>query len=136
VASLHQTYFLLPVAAIAVTGVLFAQQSSSEGPKALVTDYFASNISAPPLSVRADPFYKKYTDATGIPVISSEKVPDLVLIVARDIVSHMLAKRSDMREAMIAQFFKVEVMAESEGTMDLPEHRDWKKPAIMTGSRR
>src|SRR4051794_33006525 len=31
---------------------------------------------------------------------------------------------------MIAQSFKVEVRAQSEGTMDLPEHRDWKKPAI------
>ena len=117
------------LAAILTASLLLAQQSEDR-PKPLLTDYFAANISAPPLEIRADPFYKKYTDATGIPVISSEKVPDLALIVARDIVTHVLAKRSDIREAMIAQNFKVEVMAESEGTMDLPEHRDWKKPAI------
>ncbi len=128
--SLRTTYTLLPIAVIAGSAFLLAQQSPSGRPKPLLTDYFAANISTPPLSIRADPFYKKYADATGIPVISSEKVPDLALIVARDIVNHMLAKRSDIREAMVAQFFKVEVMAESEGTMDLPEHRDWKRPAI------
>lgn len=117
------------VATIAATGLLIAQQPS-ERSKPLLTDYIAANISPPSPEIRADPFYKKYTDATGIPVISSEKVPDLALLVARDIVIHMLSKRADVREAMMAQFFKVEVMAESEGTMDLPEHRDWKKPAI------
>src|SRR4051812_4280199 len=115
---------------MAATAFLLAQQSSSDRPKALITDYFSANISAPPVAVRADPFYTKYTGATGVPVLSSQKVPDLALIVARDIVNHMLAKRADIREAMIAQFFKVEVMAQSEGTMDLPEHRDWKKPLI------
>lgn len=97
--------------------------------KPLLTDYAAANISAPPAELNLDPFYKKYTDAVGIPITSSEKVPDAALLVARDIVIHMLAKRSDIREAMVQGKYRVGVMAQSEMTTDIPEHRNLKKPA-------
>ena len=40
-----------------------------------------------PESLGVSPFYKKYADALGIPVVASEKVPDAALLVARDIVN-------------------------------------------------
>ncbi|HYW45207.1 MAG TPA: hypothetical protein VE959_20255 [Bryobacteraceae bacterium] len=94
----------------------------------LLKDYVAANITAPPAGLGIDPFYKKYTDALGIPITSSEKVPDAALLVARDIVIHMLAKRPDLRESMVSQKYRVGIMAQTEMTTDLPEHKNLKKP--------
>src|SRR5262245_11750606 len=87
-------------------GCLFAQD------KPLLADYIAGNISAPPAELELDSFYTKYSNALGIPITSSAKVPDAALLVARDIVIHMLAKRPDIREAMIAGKYRVGVMAQ------------------------
>ena len=95
----------------------------------LVTTYEKAMISAPPESLQLDPFYKKYTDAYGIPIVSSEKVDDAAVLMARDIVNYMLLKRPDVREVMVSRQSRVLVMAKSEFEMDLPERRDWKKPA-------
>jgi hypothetical protein len=100
------------------------------GQTPLIGNYTSAAITAPPDSVRADSFYKKYADALGIPVLSSEKVPDAALLVARDIVIHMLANRPDIRGAMVAEHWRVGVMAQTELTTDIPEHRNLKKPSI------
>src|SRR6185295_13306794 len=101
---------------------------SQEKPKPLIENYIRASISSPPDSLNLDPFYKKYTDALGIAIVSSEKVPDAALLVARDIVIHMLAKRPDLRNEMVRKKMRVGVMAESESTTDVPEQRNWKKP--------
>jgi len=97
---------------------------------AIVQSFATSMITAPPPELGLDPFYKKYTDAFGIPVVSSEKVDDNALLMARDIVNYMLLKRPDVRAVMIQKKSRLLVMARVEGEMDLPERRDWKKPAI------
>jgi cyclophilin family peptidyl-prolyl cis-trans isomerase len=98
---------------------------------ALVRDYVSASISTPPSSFGWDTtFYRKYVDALGIPIISSARVPDEAVLVARDIVIHMTAKRPDVRAAMIERGTRVGVMAITEMTTDIPEQRDWKKPAI------
>jgi len=98
---------------------------------ALITGYGAATITAPPASLGLDvEFYKKFTSAGGIPVISSARVPDEALLVARDIVNHMLLNRPELREYMVANGQRVGVMAIDEMTTDIPEQRDWKKPAI------
>jgi hypothetical protein len=61
-----------------------------------------ANIGPVPESLGVSPFYTKYADALGIPVIASAKVPDAALLVARDIVNSMLAARPDIRKALIA----------------------------------
>lgn len=101
---------------------------SQEKQKPLIEDYLRAVISAPPESLAVDPFYKKYTDSLGIAIVSSEKVPDAALLVARDIVIHMLARRPDLREEMIKKKMRVGVMAQTESTTDIPEQRNWKKP--------
>ncbi len=87
-------------------------------------------VGKPPASLGLDPFYAKYLDAQGIPVTGSGLVPDAAMLAARDIVVAMLAYRPDVRDELVRQGARVGVMAISEGTMDLPEQRDWKKPAI------
>jgi hypothetical protein len=95
---------------------------------ALVKDYVAANVGPLPPTLNLDPFYQKYTDALGIPIVSSEKPPDIALLVARDIVIHMLSKRPDLRQAMINQNWRVGVMAHTEMTTDIPEHANRRKP--------
>ncbi|NTS40992.1 glycoside hydrolase [Flavisolibacter sp. BT320] len=86
-------------------------------------------VTTPPAALNLDTFYKNYSDAYGIPIVSSEKVPVDALLVARDIVNYMLVKRPDIRTALIRQGARVLVMAQSEMETDLPERRHWKKPA-------
>jgi len=95
----------------------------------LAQNYSKLIITSPPDSLNFDPFYKKYANAYGIPIISSEKVPDAAILVGRDIVNYMLLKRMDIRKALINNGARVLIMAESEMEMDLPERRHWKKPA-------
>ena len=85
-------------------------------------------VSPPPASLRLDPFYAKYIDAGGIPVTGSGRVPDRALEVAREIVLAMVARRADVRAELVRSGARIGVMAREEGTMDLPEHRHWKKP--------
>lgn len=85
-------------------------------------------IVAPPAGL-ADPFYARYVDADGIPILSSARVPDRALLAARAIVEGMLAHRPDLARMLVIWHFRVAIMAPDESTTDLPEQRDWKKPA-------
>jgi len=89
-----------------------------------------SPVVVPPAALGLDPFYRKYVDAGGIPIVASEKVRDDALLLARDIVNGMLQKRGDIREGLIKRGARVAIMAISEGETDLPERRGMKKPAI------
>ena len=102
---------------------------ADQKPAPLIASFSAAMISAPPAELALDPFYRKYADAFGIPVVSSEKVPDDALLVARDIVNFMLLKRPDVREVMVGRKSRLLIMAATEFETDLPERRDWKKPA-------
>ena len=88
--------------------------SATPRPAPLIASFKAAMIAAPPADLGLDPFYKKYADAFGIPVVSSEKVPDDALLVARDIVNFMLLKRPDVREAMVGRKSRLLIMAETE----------------------
>jgi hypothetical protein len=104
------------------------QRLKTGAPVELIPDYVKANIGPVPESLGVSPFYKKYTDALGIPVITSEKVPDAALLVARDIVNSMLAARPDIRKALIARGWRTGVIAEVEMTMDIPEYSKRKRP--------
>lgn len=111
-------------AAIALAPSALAQEAPRPGASA-ATD----SIGQPPASLGLDPFYQKYVDADGIPIVSSARAPDAALLVARDIVETELAHRPDIRDELVHEHARVGVMAIDEGTTDLPEQRDWKKPA-------
>ena len=81
-------------------------------------------ITEPPDSLRVDSFYAKYVDAEGVPILSSREVSDRALLIARDIVTHMLSKRQDVRTKLMENGVRVAVMSVKEVATDLPEHRD------------
>ena len=83
-----------------------------------------NKISAPPDALSLDTFYKKYVNASGIPIISSEKVPDEALFTARETVINMMSMRSDVLAKMIGNKLRLGIMATSEVTKDMPEFRD------------
>lgn len=83
-------------------------------------------IGTPPAGLA--PFYVKSLDAGGIPISGSANVPDAALVRAWRIVEGMLGKRPDLRAALVAKGQRGVVMAPNEGTVDLPEQSDWKKP--------
>jgi hypothetical protein len=106
------------------------QRRKTGAPMELIADYIKANISPVPDTLGVSPFYKKYTDAMGIPVVASEKVPDAALLVARDIVNSMLAARPDIRKALIARKWRTGVIAELEMTMDIPEYERADRPRV------
>ncbi len=103
------------------------QRQKTGTPAELVSDYVTANVGPVPAALGVSPFYRKYTDALGIPVIASDKVPDAALLVARDIVNAMLAARPDIRTALIARGWRTGVIAEVEMTMDIPEYAKMKR---------
>lgn len=106
-----------------------ARQVAETGqPVALIHDYIATTVGPVPESLEVDPFYQKYVDAGGIPVLASTKVPDIALLVVRDIVNTMLSARSDLRASMVARNWRAGVIAEVEMTMDIPEYASMKRP--------
>jgi hypothetical protein len=106
-----------------------AEQLKQTGqPAELIPSYMKANVLPVPDSLGVDPFYKKYVDAMGIPVLASEKVPDDALLVARDIVNTMLAARPDLRKSMVERKWRTGVIAEVEMTMDIPEYARLKRP--------
>jgi hypothetical protein len=106
--------------------VLWHAVPEAQRPAALLQDYVTFTVTPPPAQLGLDPFYKKYVDAHGIPVVSSGKVPDPALLMARDIVQFMLADRADLRKELIRKKWKVAIMAETELTYDIPEHRKFR----------
>ena len=77
-------------------------------------------------AAKLDPFYQKYTDYKGYPILSSAKVSDAALLEARYLISQMLADREDLLQAIIKGKCRFTVMAPTEMTTDVPEQRHLK----------
>jgi len=86
-------------------------------------------VKAPPEALRADPFYRKYVSAGGLPILGSEKVSDRALQEAACIIDRMLGARDDLRKALIDAGVRIVVMHPTEMTTDVPEQRDMKPKA-------
>jgi cyclophilin family peptidyl-prolyl cis-trans isomerase len=72
------------------------------------------------------PFYQKYVDVGGLPIVGSANVSDFALLEARWIVRQMLTNRADILRAMASNNVRLAVMAWNEFTTDVPEHSDLK----------
>lgn len=81
-------------------------------------------IGGPSPALGLDPFYTKYLDAGGIPIVSSSSVSDAALYRARETVLLMISKRRDVLAAMMRTGTRVGIMSEDEVTTDIPEYRD------------
>jgi hypothetical protein len=81
-------------------------------------------ITTPPAILKLDPFYKKYIDANGIPILSSWRVPDSALMQARKVVTFMTkALPAPVYRKLLEYKVRVGVMARYEGTTNIPEHK-------------
>ncbi|MFZ2052642.1 MAG: hypothetical protein WAU81_00465 [Candidatus Aminicenantales bacterium] len=110
------------------------QESRDPRETALVKTISEELISKPPSKLMLDPFYEKYLDAMGIPVIASAAVSDTALLIARDIILHMLSERPDIRRTLIRSGQKVGIIGHAQKMSDIPEYKNLKKPAF--GDRR
>lgn len=84
-------------------------------------------VTAPPAEMKIDPFYAKYIDADGYPIVASKTVNDYALKEAAYWVSKMLSQRPDVKRAMVAGGSRMCIIAYNEYTTDLPEFT-WLKP--------
>lgn len=100
--------------------------ASAQPSNALIQDYMSTTISEPPDHFH--PFFDKFTDAQGIPVVASADVPDRGLLVARDVILHMLTNSPSIQQQMIDEGYKLGVMADTDSTMDIPWYSDLEKP--------
>jgi hypothetical protein len=93
-----------------------------EGEFKIIEGYEGCEVGSVPEGSGIDPFYSKYCEYEGIPIISSEKVPDLALQVAWNIVANMVQGQSRLIEGMHSVDLRIGIIAQSEGVTDLPEY--------------
>ena len=80
-------------------------------------------VTTPPDSLGLDPFYKKYVDVNGLPLISSWRVPDSAFVAAHRTLYAMTSMLPEaVLDSMVARGTRVAIMARYEGTTDIPEH--------------
>jgi hypothetical protein len=79
-----------------------------------------------------DPFYKKYINADGIPIVGSSNVQDEAFVRARHTVINMLAKRPDVLAQMVFHRARLGIIADEEVTTDLPEYANVKDPKAFS----
>lgn len=97
-------------------------------------------LGRPPAGLRLDPFYQKYLDAFGIPIVSSAAVFGGAHYQARDLLREILANRPDLLELLADTRTHIAIMGEKEVITDIPEFRflyqlapgrDW--DTVLTG---
>jgi hypothetical protein len=69
-----------------------------------------------------EPYYEKYADANGIPILCSSHPPDNAIILACELVIEMVSKRDDVRQALIDNRVHFTVIGVDEQTNDVPEY--------------
>lgn len=81
-------------------------------------------VTTPPDSLGLDPFYKKYVDVNGLPLISSWRVPDSAFVAAHRTLYAMTSMLPEVvLDSMVSYGTRIAIMARYEGTTDIPEHR-------------
>ena len=88
----------------------------------------AASLPRPPEGLGIDPFYDKYLDAGGIPIVASDRVADEALVDARRMVEDMLAYRPDLAAVLARRDYQVAILGEEEAITDLPENAHWTRP--------
>lgn len=96
---------------------------------ALIAGACAAALPPSPAGLGLDPFYTKYVEADGIPIVASSRVADEALFDARDMIADMLAHRPDLAAVLARRGYRVAILAEEEAITDLPENAHWTKPA-------
>lgn len=113
---LSRKHFIFLICLLFFSGIIFAQNKLQTANESIV-------ITAPPKELNLDPFYKKYTCANGIHIISSNKVPDKAIYAAYMTIVFMTdSLPNEVLDTLKIHNTRVAVMARYEGTTDIPEH--------------
>jgi hypothetical protein len=88
----------------------------------VIEDRSGCVVSSVPGDLSFDPFYGKYCDADGIPIISSQEVDDLALQQAYYIVMNMLVAVPDIRRELISNGAYFGIIGKNERQTSLPEY--------------
>lgn len=76
-------------------------------------------------------FYKKYIDVKGMPVAAHADVADMALQRTYDIVTHLLAGRSDILQTMVSNQTYLIVIGKNQVYTDMPEYRNHPNPTFQ-----
>ncbi|MDO4993507.1 MAG: hypothetical protein Q4E32_00730 [Bacteroidales bacterium] len=80
-------------------------------------------VTSVPDSLGLDPFYVKYVDVNGLPLISSWRVPDSAFVAAhRTLYAMTCMLPPAVLDSMVARGTRIAIMGRYEGTTDIPEH--------------
>jgi len=92
----------------------------------------SAGASAPSAELRArltlDPFYTRHLEAMGIPILSSDAVSEAARHEAAHLLTRMLDGRPDLAAAIVKNNIRLAIMAPTEFTTDVPEHRHLEPP--------
>jgi hypothetical protein len=123
---------MVAVTALILAGWTHAQSDANATP---------SPVTAPPESffekVRerdrdaARTFYKKYMDVQGMPVVAAAEVADLALQRTYEIVTHLLAGRPDILQALVERDMYLVIIGRDQVYTDLPENRNARNPDYL-----
>ena len=113
---------LLVLLAIVAAGASFRCGGDVPSPEP-ATPTASPALGPPPALLGLEPFYQKYLDAGGIPVVSSSDVSDETLVRVAATLDEMLVQRPEMREAIVASGARIAVLAADEPATSLPEYR-------------
>lgn len=73
-------------------------------------------------------FYKKHVNAKGLSIAASGDVADEALLRTHEIVTHMLAGRPDILEAMMKHGTRLIIIGKDQVYTDMPEYRNSRNP--------
>jgi hypothetical protein len=76
-------------------------------------------------------FYRKFIDVNGMPVVASREVSDLALQRTYDIVTHLLAGRPDVTQALVKNRMYLIIIGRDQVYTDMPEYRNHPNPAYQ-----
>jgi len=80
----------------------------------------------PPPHLNADPYYQKYLDAGGIPILAPESVPNEELRRAQATLFGMVADRPDLLDVLVSQNTRILLYDRDKGGLSqLPEFADY-----------
>jgi hypothetical protein len=140
-ACLALALFAAPLPSASAADVAPSDVSPKETPQVAAPKVTAPKVTAPPDSIFekirdrdrdvARAFYKKYVDiGGGLCCMASSEVSDEALLRTRYIVTHMLANRPDIIEAMAKAGTRLIIIGKDQVYTDMPEYRSDPDPAF------
>lgn len=107
----------------------------------LADDGTTPDVSAPPAAVfdkfrerdrdAAREFYKQFIDVRGVPVLAAGTVDPAALVRTHFLVTHLLAGRPDILQAMVDNGTRLIVIGKDQVYTDMPEYRNSPNPAYL-----